>query len=147
MSAAAARPIRFGALLRQADNRWASIQTAARMADDLGFHAIHFIDHLLAIPDPAGDILESWITVSDYSRSRLATELEVSKGRVSQLIHSQEEPSAHLIAKLLTLTNLPFDRLFRIMRLNPSTLSSPLSLPSSRTSQKLVATSSRTGRP
>ena len=63
-----------------------------------------------------GDILESWITVSDYSRSRLATELEVSKGRVSQLIHSQEEPSAHLIAKLLTLTHLPFDRLFRVVR-------------------------------
>ena len=63
-----------------------------------------------------GDILESWITVSDYSRSRLATELEVSKGRVSQLIHSQEEPSAHLIAKLLTLTHLPFDRLFKVVR-------------------------------
>ena len=57
-----------------------------------------------------------WITVSDYSRSRLATELEVSKGRVSQLINSQEEPSAHLIAKLLTLTHLPFDRLFEVIR-------------------------------
>lgn len=65
-----------------------------------------------------GDILESWITVSDYSRTRLATELEVSKGRVSQLLnaHSTEEPSAHLIAKLLTLTRLPFDRLFKVVR-------------------------------
>ena len=63
-----------------------------------------------------GDILESWITVSDYSRSRLATELEVSKGRVSQLLNSHEEPSAHLIAKLLTLTRLPFDRLFKLIR-------------------------------
>jgi F420-dependent oxidoreductase-like protein len=59
-----ARPIRFGALLRQADNRWASIAESARIADDLGFDALHFIDHLLAIPDPAGDILESWTTMT-----------------------------------------------------------------------------------
>jgi alkanesulfonate monooxygenase SsuD/methylene tetrahydromethanopterin reductase-like flavin-dependent oxidoreductase (luciferase family) len=52
--------IRFGALLRQADNRWERIAESARICDDLGFHAIQFIDHLLAIPDPAGDILESW---------------------------------------------------------------------------------------
>jgi F420-dependent oxidoreductase-like protein len=58
------RPIRFGALLRQADNRWSSIAEAARICDDLGFHAIHVIDHLLAIPDPAGDILESWTTMT-----------------------------------------------------------------------------------
>ena len=59
-----ARPVRFSALLRQADNRWASIAESARIADDLGFHALHFIDHLLAIPDPAGDILESWTTMT-----------------------------------------------------------------------------------
>jgi alkanesulfonate monooxygenase SsuD/methylene tetrahydromethanopterin reductase-like flavin-dependent oxidoreductase (luciferase family) len=64
VSAAPARPVRFGALLRQADNRWSSIAESARLADDLGFHAIHFIDHLLAIPDPAGDILESWTTMT-----------------------------------------------------------------------------------
>jgi len=64
MTATPARPIRFGALLRQADNQWSSIAEAARICDDLGFHAIHFIDHLLAIPDPAGDILESWTTMT-----------------------------------------------------------------------------------
>ncbi len=64
MTAAPARPIRFGALLRQADNRWSSIAESARICDDLGFHSIHFIDHLLAIPDPAGDILESWTTMT-----------------------------------------------------------------------------------
>jgi F420-dependent oxidoreductase-like protein len=64
MSAAPARPIRFGALLRQADNRWPSIEASARIADDLGFHAIHFIDHLLAIPDPERDILEAWTTMT-----------------------------------------------------------------------------------
>jgi alkanesulfonate monooxygenase SsuD/methylene tetrahydromethanopterin reductase-like flavin-dependent oxidoreductase (luciferase family) len=58
------RPIRFGALLRQADNRWSSIATAARLADDLGFHAIHVIDHLLAIPDAEGDILEARTTMT-----------------------------------------------------------------------------------
>jgi F420-dependent oxidoreductase-like protein len=58
------RPVRFGALLRQADNQWSSIAAAARICDDLGFHSIHFIDHLLAIPDPAGDILESWTTMT-----------------------------------------------------------------------------------
>jgi len=64
MPAPAARPVRFGALLRQADNRWTSIAESARICDDLGFHSIYFIDHLLAIPDPAGDILESWTTMT-----------------------------------------------------------------------------------
>jgi alkanesulfonate monooxygenase SsuD/methylene tetrahydromethanopterin reductase-like flavin-dependent oxidoreductase (luciferase family) len=58
------RPVRFGALLRQADNRWERIAGSARICDDLGVHAIHFIDHLLAIPDPSGDILESWTTMT-----------------------------------------------------------------------------------
>jgi F420-dependent oxidoreductase-like protein len=56
--------IRFGALLRQADNQWASIAESARIADETGFDTLHFIDHLLAIPDPAGDILESWTTMT-----------------------------------------------------------------------------------
>jgi F420-dependent oxidoreductase-like protein len=60
----ASRPVRFGALLRQAENRWTSIAESARIADDLGFHSIHFIDHLLAIPDPTADILESWTTMT-----------------------------------------------------------------------------------
>ena len=67
-----------------------------------------------------GDILASWLTISDYTRSRLAAELGISKGRVSQLLNSQEEPSAHLIAKLMTLTHLPFDRLFQIIREAPA---------------------------
>jgi F420-dependent oxidoreductase-like protein len=61
---ASARPIRFGALLRQAENRWESIAESARICDDLGFHSIHFIDHLLAIPDPTRDILEAWTTMT-----------------------------------------------------------------------------------
>lgn len=61
-----------------------------------------------------GDVLSSWLTVSDYTRSRLAAELGVSRGRISQLLTSREEPSAHLIAKLLLLTHLPFQRLFLI---------------------------------
>ena len=63
-----------------------------------------------------GDILTSWLAISDYTRSRLASELGVSKGRISQLLTSREEPSAHLIAKLMTLTRLPFDRLFKIVQ-------------------------------
>lgn len=58
------RPIRFGALLRQADNRWASIAESTRIADATGFDSIHFIDHLLALPDPRGDILEAWTTLT-----------------------------------------------------------------------------------
>ena len=61
-----------------------------------------------------GEVLSSWLTVSDYSKSKLASELGVSRGRISQLLTSHEEPSAHLIAKLLLLTKLPFDRLFVI---------------------------------
>ena len=38
----------------------------------------------------------------------------MSRGRVSQLLTSREEPSAHLIAKLLLLTRLPFHRLFLV---------------------------------
>jgi F420-dependent oxidoreductase-like protein len=58
------RPIRFGALLRQANNRWPAIAESARICDDLGFHSIYFIDHLLALPDPSSDILESWTTMT-----------------------------------------------------------------------------------
>jgi F420-dependent oxidoreductase-like protein len=64
MTATSVRPIRFGALLRQADNRWSNIAEAAHIAEDLGFHAMHFIDHLLAIPDPERDILEAWTTMT-----------------------------------------------------------------------------------
>ena len=67
-----------------------------------------------------GDVLKSWLTVSDYSRSQLARELGVSRGRVSQLLTSQQEPSAHLIAKLMLLTRLPFERLFTLLRDVPS---------------------------
>ncbi len=75
-----------------------------------------------------GDILVSWLTVSGYTRSKLAEELGVSRGRVSQLLTSREEPSAHLIARLITLTRLPFDRLFKIVReLPPSSEHSKLS--------------------
>ena len=62
-----------------------------------------------------GDVLTSWLTVSDVTRSRLAQELGVSRGRISQLLTSHDEPSAHLIAKLIDLTHLPFDRLFKII--------------------------------
>ena len=72
-----------------------------------------------------GDVLESWLTVSDWTRSHLATQLGVSKGRITQLLTSREEPSAHLIAKFLILTQLPFERLFKIVRdTRPSSASS-----------------------
>ena len=70
-----------------------------------------------------GNVLTSWLTVSNYTRSQLAAELGVSKGRISQLLTSQEEPSAHLIAKLLALTHLPFERLFKIVRTAPPSAS------------------------
>src|SRR3989338_412607 len=67
-----------------------------------------------------GDVLSSWLTVSGYTRARLAAELGVSRGRVSQIMTSREEPSAHLIARIMTLTKLPFDRLFKIVREIPA---------------------------
>ena len=62
------------------------------------------------------DILRSWLQVTGWTKSQLAAALGVSKARVSQLFNSalEVEPSAHLIAKLLLLTRLPFDRLFII---------------------------------
>jgi transcriptional regulator with XRE-family HTH domain len=66
-----------------------------------------------------GEVLSSWLTVSDYKKSQLALKLHVSKGRVSQLLTSQEEPSAHLIAKLMSVTHLSFDRLFKIVHVDP----------------------------
>ena len=78
-----------------------------------------------------GDILASWLTVSDYTRSRLADELGISKGRVSQLLTSREEPSAHLIAKLMILTNVPFERLFQVLHNGLPHASSPAAAGSS----------------
>ena len=71
-----------------------------------------------------GEVLASWLTVSDYSQSKLANELGVSKGRVSQLLTSIEEPSAHLVAKLIMLTRLPFERLFKVIHETPRASSS-----------------------
>ena len=61
------------------------------------------------------DILRSWLKISDCSQSQLASSLGVSRGRVSQLFTTGIEPSAHLMAKLLVLTHLPFDRLFEVL--------------------------------
>lgn len=58
------------------------------------------------------EVLRAWLQVSAYTRARLAEELGVSRGRVSQLCGRATEPSAHLIAKLMAVTGLPFDRLF-----------------------------------
>ena len=87
------RPIRFGALLRQADNRWSSIAEAARIADDVGFHAIHFIDHLLAIPNPESDILESWTTMT-------ACAARTRRVRVSANVLCNSFRSPALLAKM-----------------------------------------------
>ena len=87
------RPIRFGALLRQADNRWSTIEESARICDDLGFHAIHFIDHLLAIPDPTGDILESWTTMT-------ACAARTQRVRVSANVLCNSFRSPALLAKM-----------------------------------------------
>ena len=62
-----------------------------------------------------GNVLISWLTLSECTRKQLAKDLGVSTGRISQLLHSTEEPSAHLMAKLLERTNLPFTRLFQII--------------------------------
>jgi hypothetical protein len=58
------------------------------------------------------DVLRSWLTISDYTRTKMAEELSVSRGRISQLLNSDQEMSARLIAGLLHLTKLPFERLF-----------------------------------
>jgi len=63
------------------------------------------------------EILEAWLRVSGCSKAKLARQLGVTKGRVSQLLHNDTEPSAHLIAKLLVLTDLPFERLFEVRRI------------------------------
>ena len=63
------------------------------------------------------DVLRSWLMISDYTRARLADELSVSRGRVSQLLNSEQELSARLIAGLLHLTKLPFERLFTVREL------------------------------
>jgi len=73
------------------------------------------------------DVLESWLKVCGCTKSHLADELGISKGRISQLLSTQAEPSAHLIAKLLTVTHLPFDRVFRVVRNNEVQASSSVS--------------------
>ena len=65
------------------------------------------------------EVLSSWLTISGYTKTQLASELGLSKSRVSQLLSSAEEPSAHLIGKLIALTHVPFDRLFKIIHKEP----------------------------
>lgn len=61
------------------------------------------------------EMLTSWLSLFNYTRSQLADELGISKGRMSQLLNSTGEPSAHLAAKLMVLTGLPFERLFKVI--------------------------------
>ncbi len=75
-----------------------------------------------------GDVLSSWLKVSNCTQSQLADGLNVSKGRISQLLTSQEAPSAHLIAKLIIVTQLPFERLFKLVIRHDKMVSS-LTLP------------------
>ena len=91
-----------------------------------------------------GEVLESWLTLSEVSRSQLAAELNISKGRVSQLLSSGGEPSAHLIAKLMGMTNLSFDRLFKIVRSAQAGSSSVRSFRKARVLE--LAAGSRTAR-
>jgi transcriptional regulator with XRE-family HTH domain len=65
------------------------------------------------------EILHSWLQVSGCTRSELAARLQVTRGRVSQLFLTDTKPSAHLIAKLLAVTGLPFERLFCIVTTLP----------------------------
>ena len=60
------------------------------------------------------DVLDAWLRVSGYNQAELARALKVSEGRISQLLHSRkkEAPSPRLIAALLDVTSLSFDRLF-----------------------------------
>ena len=63
------------------------------------------------------EILDAWLHVSGCTKAQLSRHLGITKGRVSQLLHGDTEPSAHLIAKLLVLTRLPFERLFEVRKL------------------------------
>ena len=67
-----------------------------------------------------GEVLSSWLTVSDYTQAELAVQLGVSRSRISQLMTAQEGLSANLIAKLIQLTRLPFHRLFLISDEKPA---------------------------
>lgn len=60
------------------------------------------------------DVFRSWLKVSGYTKTRLANEIKVSKGRISQLLNTDQNPSARLIAGVLHVTQLPFDRLFTV---------------------------------
>jgi transcriptional regulator with XRE-family HTH domain len=62
------------------------------------------------------EVMQAWLQVSAYTKTRLAEELGVSRGRASQLCGATTEPSAHVMAKLIEVTNLPFDRLFKLVK-------------------------------
>ena len=62
------------------------------------------------------NVIQAWLQVSAYTKARLAEEVGVSRGRISQVCAASGEPSAHLMAKLMAVTNLPFDRLFELVQ-------------------------------
>lgn len=64
------------------------------------------------------DVFRSWLKISGYTRSRLAHELNVSRGRISQLLNSNQHPSNRIIAGFLKVTHLPFERLFAVKQRN-----------------------------
>ena len=61
------------------------------------------------------DVLKAWLELSGVNHVWLANQLHVTKGRISQILHSDVSPSARLIGGLLLVTQLPFDRLFQVV--------------------------------
>lgn len=61
------------------------------------------------------DVLKAWLQLAGVNRTWLAKQLNITKGRVSQLLNADDSPSSPLIASLLLVTNLPFDRLFVVV--------------------------------
>lgn len=60
------------------------------------------------------DVFRSWLKASGYTKTRFANEIRVSKGRISQVLHSDQGPSSRMIAGFLRVTRLPFERLFTV---------------------------------
>ena len=65
------------------------------------------------------EILKTWMQLAGVNNTRLAHQLRVTKGRVSQLLNSDVMPSSRVIGGLLLITKLPFDRLFMVVNGDP----------------------------
>lgn len=60
------------------------------------------------------DALEGWLAMKQWTQTRLAAAMGMTHGQFSHIIHGRAQPGPRFIARLLTVTGMPFETFFEV---------------------------------